>query len=35
MLVKSQKIVEQASSISNNTTVTTYREYTTLDAPNF
>ena len=35
MLVKSQKIVKQANSIWNNTTVTIYCKYTTLEAPNF
>ena len=34
ILAKSQKIVEQANSILNNTTLTIYCEYTILDGSN-
>ena len=34
MLVKSQKIVEQDNSDPNNTTITIYHQYTTVDAHN-
>ena len=34
ILVKSQKIVEHANSIWNNTTVSIYRRYITSDTPN-